>query len=325
MPRHFNNLCLAFVFALIGCGGCSDDVAQVAFFEPASFGEYAPEPDIHADRVIDFGAVAAGEVATRPLWVSNVGAADLVITDLSVSDAAFEIRGSVQEIRPREQEILDVVFVAVGAAARREVIRIASNDPDESVVEVALVANLTTPCVGSFRAGQSVWQVHDGGPPSCWGDFVSPGHGHPSEYDRASIPLASDAGWRDEPDDHISFDRASQMCDLGCWCLDGGDFTYFQTSLFVPRDGRVGRYEIQMDRVDDGARVTVFNSRYPNGVTDPESYARYPGGSSADLAPYLVEGDNRMVITHVDDCCRESRIADVFTTIDDEEVERCAL
>lgn len=312
--------------ALLGCGDCADESG--AFFDPETFGtyEFDPAPDIDAPRVLDYGEVEVAGYASRELPIANVGRLDLVIDGLELDSSAFSVDTLIfqddQVIASRDERWVDVDFRALSPDPVRATLTILSNDPDEAEFDVTLLANQTTPCVGSFAPGEPRWQLHDGEGPRCWPELTD-GHGHQAAYQFANIPAADDAGWVPELDNHISFERRSTLCDTDCRCRGGGDFTYFQTFMFVPEGGRVGRYEVEIDNVDDGARVTVFNAAAPTGITDPDSYARIPGGSSADLAPYLVAGENRIVITHVDDCCSISRIRDVRVTIDGAEIESC--
>ena len=313
---------------LAACGDC--DTRTSAFFEPAEFGtyEFDPAPDILVPPLLDFGEVEAGALSRRDLDIANVGRLDLEIHSIELSSETFSIAvGSLAEVpvvAPRDVQSTEVTFRSAGAAPVRERLDISSNDPDEALSTVVLLANRTTPCVGSFEPGQPLWEVHDGDGPMCW-PSVSDGHGHEAEYQFAEVPPADDPGWTPDPDNHISFDRRSSLCGTDCSCRGGGDFTYFQTFLYVPVGAEVRQYIVDIENVDDGARVTVFNTRHRVGITDPDSYARIPGGSSADLAPYLVAGQNRIVITHIDDCCSVSRIKNVFATVDGAELETCAL
>jgi hypothetical protein len=184
------------------------------------------------------------------------------------------------------------------------------------------------PCLRVGRGGsKKPWQIHEGEAPLCWGvDYGR--HGDPQEYQHATIPPANDPGWREEPNDRISFDDPSTLCGQGgapdlCACRRGGDFTYFQTFFQVPPSLQINSLRVQIDAVDDGARITIFNAMYPDGVVDPQSYAFFPGGSTTDLAQYIRPGENRVVITHVDDCCRVRRIADVRILLNDEEIKLC--
>jgi hypothetical protein len=182
------------------------------------------------------------------------------------------------------------------------------------------------PCVqavggSTTRATQTVWQINRGTGPRCWG-FQTARHGDPIEYSFTSIPAANDLGWGPHGND-IYFADPSTLCGV-CECRYGGDFTHFQTSFVLPTGYRASSLRLQIGTVDDGVRISVFNSRYPNGVVDPGSYAYYPNGGTTDLAAYLAPGQNRVVLTHVDDCCRERIIRGVSIVLDDMPLQSCA-
>ncbi|MBL8601249.1 MAG: hypothetical protein JNK72_04945 [Myxococcales bacterium] len=164
------------------------------------------------------------------------------------------------------------------------------------------------PCVGD-SAGATPWQIHLGAGPTCFpnGRTFSQ-HGDPGEYQYASIPAETDRGWAAHAPTRISFDDPSTLCGV-CECRQGADFTYFQTSFYIPPGYTVSSLVVSIENVDDGVNVAVFNSRHPNGAVDPGSFAYLGGGSTADLARYVIAGRNRIVLTHVDDCCMVRRIA----------------
>ncbi len=183
-----------------------------------------------------------------------------------------------------------------------------------------------TPCLGGTDQ-VTPWQMHHGLGPQCF-DETFDEHGQPEEYEYASIPPKDDADWEPEPDNFISFDERSTMCgedgepDL-CACRAGGDFTYFQTFFNIPSTLQIDSLQVEITNVDDGARVTIFNSDHPQGIVDPNSYAYFPGNSTAELAQYITTGLNRVVITHVDDCCSERRIEGVHVSVNGEEITQC--
>jgi hypothetical protein len=61
--------------------------------------------------------------------------------------------------------------------------------------------------------------------------------------------------------------------------------------------------------MDDGSRVTIFNSLYPGGLVVPGSYVYLGGSGTTDLSALVVSGQiNRVVITQVDDCCSSNNL-----------------
>ena len=182
------------------------------------------------------------------------------------------------------------------------------------------------PCVQAFgstvtAATQTVWQINRGTGPICWG-FQTARHGDPIEYAFTSIPAETDPSWGPHGND-IYFADPSTLCGV-CNCRYGGDFTHFQTSFVLPNGYRASSLRLDIGSVDDGVRISVFNSRYPNGVVDPGSYAYFPNGGTTDLAAYLAPGRNRIVLTHVDDCCRERIIRGVSVILDNLPLTSCS-
>jgi Putative metal-binding motif len=175
-------------------------------------------------------------------------------------------------------------------------------------------------CIANGGAS-TPWQIHLGEGPRCWGRTFSQ-HGDPGEYAFSTIPPELDAGWRPHTPPRISFDDPSTLCGV-CECRAGGDFTYFQTTFYVPPTLAVTSMRVTIANVDDGVSVAVFNSRYPAGIVDPGAFAFLGGGSTADLARYVIPGRNRVVLTHVDDCCMVRRIADATVTLNGRPLAPC--
>jgi hypothetical protein len=150
------------------------------------------------------------------------------------------------------------------------------------------------------------WQVNHGGGAFCF-HHTFPEHGAPGEYDYSHIRDPGAPGWQDHPDLNIDFEHPSTVCPLRCGCQAGGDFTFFQTFFTLPANYPLASFQVEIGPVDDGARITIFNAAYPGGVVDPGSYVHLNhGGTTTNLTGYLVPGENRIVITHVDDCCSDS-------------------
>jgi hypothetical protein len=188
---------------------------------------------------------------------------------------------------------------------------------------VALLAALLSTVGGSapVRAQtRTAWQINLGEgivrfptPP--------PAHGDEAEFALARIPAPTDPGWLPAPDpDTIGFDIRSTLCGPPIMCLESADFTYFRTVLCVPDERDLRSVAVRIASVDDGARVTVFNSAHPAGLTPSNGFARLFGGvvTSGDFARALRAGEpNTIVITHVDDCCSNSRLRDVEVLVND--------
>ena len=176
---------------------------------------------------------------------------------------------------------------------------------------------------------RSPWEMHDGlevtlGNPDGLVPFsCSPSqHGDFCEYDVATIPATGDAGWGPAPDGAIiGFSIPSRVCNAPIDCLAYGDFTYFQTLVDIPANIIVTEFTIAFDGMDDGCRVTIFNSAYPAGLVVPGSYVFLGGSGTTDLHDYVVSGEiNRVVVTQVDDCCSENNLHSAIVVLNGEPV-----
>ncbi|HYO54947.1 Kelch repeat-containing protein, partial [Archangium sp.] len=156
------------------------------------------------------------------------------------------------------------------------------------------------------------WQMHDGSEVTASNPYglvrfscVPVVHGDACEYNGITVPSADDAAWRAAPNgDTIGFSIYSRVCNAPVACNAYGDFTYFQTFVDVPADTVVTHFTITFSGMDDGSRVSIYNSRYPGGLVIPGSYVYYGGTGTADLGDYIKAGEtNRVVVTQVDDCC----------------------
>jgi hypothetical protein len=196
-----------------------------------------------------------------------------------------------------------------------------------SLAAVALAAGLAA---GAAAQSRSPWLQHDGlemtpenplglVPLSC----TPQRNGDICEYDVATIPLADDPGWQPAPNpDVIDFSvYPSRVCEAPLECFYYADFTYFQTFVDIPADITVTRFTIAFDGMDDGSRVSLFNSAYPDGIVVPGSYVYYHETGTADLAALVRAGEvNRVVVTQVDDCCDENQLRNASVVLNGERV-----
>ncbi|MGA1863811.1 MAG: HYR domain-containing protein [bacterium] len=158
---------------------------------------------------------------------------------------------------------------------------------------------------------------------------TSPSHGDVSEYSNAAIPDADDPNWFALTDqENIVYSLIpSSLCDDTndinlLECLAGGQFTYFRTNVDVPADAN--QVAVSVEVAVDGIRITIFNSWYPGGK---DIAFVSPGSATVEiLLDDIALGEiNRIVITHVDDCCCSNSILnDVKILIDGQTVYTCA-
>lgn len=183
---------------------------------------------------------------------------------------------------------------------------------------VSAVGVLAVLCaVPAAAQSRTPWQMHQGNEvtssnPSGLLQFnCSPArHGDNCEYNVASVPAASDPDWAAAPHpETIGFEIPSRVCQAPTRCMAYGDFTYFQTFVNVPSNVQVTTFTISFNGMDDGSRVTIFNSQHPGGLVIPGSYVYLGGSGTTNLAAHVQPGElNRVVITQVDDCCSENRL-----------------
>ena len=180
------------------------------------------------------------------------------------------------------------------------------------------------PCIVS-RVPTVAWQIHAGvNRVQCFG-MTFPTNGDPAEYAFASIPPVDDPKWLPLPIATIDFAEVSRLCNADggaplCGCREGGDFTYFQTLFTLDAPAR--RFDFSVASVDDGLRVTLFNSKHPTGF-EAGLLTLFGNRRTSDFAAETVAGENRLVLTHVDDCCRERRLDNALLTLDGEVLELC--
>ena len=177
------------------------------------------------------------------------------------------------------------------------------------------------------------WQMHDGlevtpsNPLGLLAFTCAPSqHGDPCEYDVSTIPPVADAGWSPAPNgETIGFSITSRVCQAPISCMAYGDFTYFQTLVDVPANVIVTTFTIAFSGMDDGSRVTLFNSAHPGGLVIPGSYVYLGGSGTTNLASYVLSGEtNRVVVTQVDDCCVQNNLQSAVVVLNGEVVTAVA-
>lgn len=200
----------------------------------------------------------------------------------------------------------------------------------KKVLGAAAGAVMTLWALPAAAQSRTPWQMHNGTevtPSNPLGlvqfSCAPQQHGDKCEYDVATIPAASDAGWDAAPNgETIGFSVSpSRVCQAPVTCNAYGDFTYFQTFVNVPSNVAVTQFTIAFQGMDDGSRVSIFNSKYPAGLVIPGSYVYLGGSGTTNLASYVKAGEiNRVVITQVDDCCSHNRLESAKVVLNGEVV-----
>lgn len=65
--------------------------------------------------------------------------------------------------------------------------------------------------------------------------------------------------------EYIGMKKGSRLCSAPKTCWDYLDFTYFQTFVTIPRNWALSEFSIKFSGMDDGSRVSVYNSGYVTG------------------------------------------------------------
>ena len=99
-------------------------------------------PDISvAPEAVEFGSVVIGVASERTLTVHNVGGGTLTVESVSlVGGAPFSVENFADSLSPEEFVELIVTFDPSELGPAQDVIEIASDDPDEPLVEVPVYA-----------------------------------------------------------------------------------------------------------------------------------------------------------------------------------------
>lgn len=233
-----------------------------------------PAPDIQvAPGSVAFEPMELGAApgAAVPVWIRNVGAADLHLSALTIDGGAgaFSVSSlSTDTLAPEANTEVLVSFEALAVGAAGANLQVDSDDPDEPRVLVPLSGAGSA----SFSAG---WYVLDDGVPyetTSSAEHLVDHHGDEDLYWYEpsgvhgmldSVDVAGDfAIMREYVISRVGaptpvtgpFDWAESS---GLATFEFATFTYFLCDFYLPLDEDPGRYEIRSDGVDDGIQVMV--------------------------------------------------------------------
>jgi hypothetical protein len=159
-------------------------------------------------------------------------------------------------------------------------------------------------------------------------------HGGSKAYKYKSIPPYSSDQWVDAPVDSngkVHFAKKSRLPTSG---NPNGykkgphklvDFTYFRTTVTIPAGARIDSFKVTINKVDDGARVYLFNNKdeCKDGYFDTSDDVKYNGTVTVDFTDKVLKGNVKtIVIVQFDDCPVENRLTGgIDVQINDETIE----
>ncbi|MCK6526059.1 choice-of-anchor D domain-containing protein [Myxococcota bacterium] len=110
--------------------------------EVALFGEATLHPDIEVvPTTLAFGSVPVGSASSLTATISNVGSADLDLTSLTLSGSSafgLTLNPAPRTLLPGESVLMQVTYTPPAGTSHTGVVAVASDDPDEPIVNVSL-------------------------------------------------------------------------------------------------------------------------------------------------------------------------------------------
>ncbi len=119
----------------------NNNTDYLSLAHPGSFPDITVSP-----HNLSFGDVHVGETATANVTITNTGTNTLRVTRAAISGpnaSSFSIAGDGVPIRPGESQRVAVTFAPTSQGTKRATLSIASNDPDQPTVSVALRGTAT--------------------------------------------------------------------------------------------------------------------------------------------------------------------------------------
>lgn len=149
---------------------------------------------------------------------------------------------------------------------------------------------------------------------------------NPGVFEYKNIPPIQDPNWQDWKPNSDGVYGYEGETKPGAPSQGGFiDFTYVQCTVDIPKDCVVNNFRVSINKVDDGARVYIFNSRHPEGAYKPEADVYYDWyqpnhikhGATDDFKDLVATGEiNRVVIVQYDGHTSENVLMGVSIIVD---------
>ncbi len=117
-------------------------------------------PDIYAIESVNFGTADVGQTVTQTISITNVGAAPLLVQSIVSSSGEFVLQSVTLPltIPPHQSALINVQFTPASQGTKSGNLLIASNDPNEPQISVALTGQsyLMHTIIASAGAGGNI-------------------------------------------------------------------------------------------------------------------------------------------------------------------------
>lgn len=135
----------------------SDDPNMPTINVPAEVTVIGQQPAIKVNKeLLEFGAVFLGGNKSLPVSIKNEGMADLEINSINSTNPVFSTDRDNVTIGPKEEVILNVIFLPTETANSNGKLTINSNDPKQSALQIVLVGIGAEPPVISVNPEQII-------------------------------------------------------------------------------------------------------------------------------------------------------------------------
>jgi hypothetical protein len=103
------------------------------------------DADLSAPETVNFGNVFVNYAESKNILLMNIGLAPLHISSLNISGTVFSVTDAVYTLDPGEQMNLQITFDTSIQGIYNEIMQITSDDPDNPITEIDLIATALEP------------------------------------------------------------------------------------------------------------------------------------------------------------------------------------
>ena|SRR6218665_957927 len=155
----------------------------------------------------------------------------------------------------------------------------------------------------SLYAQIGEWQVHQGEGVISLETKTDAQRTEALTFGKSKIPDAKHTNWapiKVDASGQVNYSAPSAIKS----CATQADYTFFQNVVDLSDISSISSFKVSVDLADDGVRIYLFNSKNKDGYFDSNAdiTRAIHKNKSVELKDKLVEGINRIVIVHFDQC-----------------------